>query len=711
MGKVINMMQHYSKMKIPEPDFGSSAKGLLPDNNIFTFDIETISLYNIQGKWQPFDYSIPSQSDLKNGIVGYDEIDKRACCYIWQFGINDKVYYGRELDEFANVLKALKSALVNRYIYVHNLGYEMQWLFDIIIDNGWHIDELVARNLRQPISFKIRELNIYFRCSYMLTNLSLEKAAEKYTDVKKAVGELDYNIPYSPLSELPEKVLHYCEMDIITLYKIILFFRNEYKNINKIPLTQTGCVRKSLRDEVGFYYIKEQQKKVPTMIVYLSLMQAFQGGLTHANILYVNTVVNDVWSYDFSSSYPYVLICREYPSTPFVPLYIPNIDKLKKTHCILYKIIFKHLRSKYYNHYIAYSKMFNVQGKKVVDNGRLVLFDGYAEMLLTDVDFEIIKDSYECEYIIDFAWGSRKKPLDSKVVKFILDRYNAKTTLKGVEGQEDFYMKMKQELNSIFGMSCTNPLKSGIYLDENMEWKAHSMNDPDYFKFVQEKLNDMRKSFSTLFFPMATGVWCCAYARENLFRTIMQLDRDIVYYDTDSIKGVGDKVIEVVKSYNNKIDREVGKYAAYHKLDQELFRPLKPNGEPAPIGYFDEETKDGLMKSFKTLGAKKYFYIDNKGNKHLTMSGVQKAAGEFLDMNTFKNGTTLGYHETKKNIHYYNDMQVPFEYKDVDGNIYRCMQKHSIVLQPTTYTIGQTEEFLKLILKYKEHYIEDLGGV
>jgi hypothetical protein len=30
---------------------------------------------------------------------------------------------------------------------------------------------------------------------------------------------------------------------------------------------------------------------------------------------------------------------------------------------------------------------------------------------------------------------------------------------------------------------------------------------------------------------------------------------------------------------------------------------------------------------------------------------------------------------------------------------------------PTTYTIGQTEEFLKLVLKYKEEYIEDLGGV
>ena len=702
-------MKPYREMLIPEPSFGSSRKGLLPDNNIFTFDIETISLYNIDNKWQPFDYSIPQKSTGKQ--VGYEDIDKRACCYIWQFGINDVVYYGRELNDFAKVLLKLRSNVVNRYIYVHNLSYEMQWLMDIIIDNGWHIDELVARNLRQPISFKIKELNIYFKCSYMLTNLSLDNAAKKYTDVRKAVGELDYNIPYSPLSELPESVLHYAEMDCITLYHIIKYFRELYKGLNKIPLTQTGCVRKSLRDEVGYYYIREQQRKVPTMIVYLTLMQAFQGGLTHANIIYVNTVVNNVWSYDFSSSYPYVLLCRDYPSTPFVPLYLGKLDEYKKTHCIIYKVVFTKLRSKFYNHYIPFSKLINVTGDRCIDNGRVVTLNGRAEMILTDVDFEIIKEAYECTYIIEFAWGSLKKPLDKRVAKFIIERYKAKTTLKGVEGQEEFYQKMKQELNSIFGMSCTNPLKAGIYLDEDYEWKAHSMTDPDYFKFVQEKLNDMKKSFSTLFFPMATGVYVCAYARENLFRTIMKLDKDVVYYDTDSIKGVGNKVVEVVEEYNRKVDQEVEKYSKIHDIPIEDFRPLKPNGEPAPIGYFDCETKEGLYKEFKTLGAKKYFYIDHKGKKHLTMSGVQKKAGDYLTMDSFENGTVIGYKECNKNIHYYNDTQEPFTYTDIDGNMYTCNQKHSIVLMPTTYTIGQTEEFLKLVLKYKEEYIEDLGGV
>jgi hypothetical protein len=210
---------------------------------------------------------------------------------------------------------------------------------------------------------------------------------------------------------------------------------------------------------------------------------------------------------------------------------------------------------------------------------------------------------------------------------------------------------------------------------------------------------------------MAIGVWVCAYARENLFRNIMKLDTDIVYYDTDSIKGVGDKVYRVVSDYNNKVDKEVRKYAKYHGLDIELFRPKNLKGIECPIGYFDNETKDGLYSKFKTLGAKKYFYIDHKGKKHLTMSGVQKAAGDYLDMDTFTNGTIIGYKECKKNIHYYNDNQKKFTYTDIDGNRYTCHQKHSIVLQPTTYTIGQTEEFLKLILRYRESYIEDLGGV
>ena len=115
----------------------------------------------------------------------------------------------------------------------------------------------------------IKELNIEIRCSYMLTNLSLEKAAEEYTDVKKLTGALDYNQARSPLTKLTELELSYCKMDIVTLYNIVKHYRDIYKWLHRIPLTSTGIIRKSFRDKMGFFYIKKHQALVPCRKIYL----------------------------------------------------------------------------------------------------------------------------------------------------------------------------------------------------------------------------------------------------------------------------------------------------------------------------------------------------------------------------------------------------------------------------------------------------------
>ena len=692
-------IKHYSKMRRPRAKPYRTNKGKLSDDNIFTFDIETISLYYIDGKWQPFDYSRDPEF--------YEETEKAAACYIWQFGINKQVYYGRELDEFAGVLRKISDPYYTRYIYVHNLSYEMQWLFDIIINNEWHITELCARNLRQPITFKIEELNIYFRCSYMLTNLSLENAARKYTNIEKATGDLNYNVPYSPLSRLPLEAYHYCEYDIRTLYEIIKYFRKTYEHIKCIPLTQTGTVRNSMRDELGFWYIREQQRKVPPIQVYLALSTAFMGGISHGNVLYIGQILKDVWGFDFCSSYPYTLCCFEYPDQPFHIIHKKSVDKYKDSHCLLYHVRFKNLRSRYYNHYIPFSKLANIDTtNKCVDNGRLVYLYGTCEMIITDIDLEMIKECYECEIEIIRVWASRKRRLKKEVVEFILKRYAAKTTLKGVEGQEEYYMKMKQEVNSIFGMSCTNPLKSGIFLsgDNGDIWGAHHTDEFDYIK---EKIDEMKKSYSTLFFPMAIGCWCTAYARRNLWRAVMALDGDVAYYDTDSIKGTGEAVYEYVEAYNQEVDQILEKTSQDLDIPIELFKPVDPAGVYHPLGYFENETEKGLYKKMKVLGAKKYYYIDHKGVNHLTMAGVRKAAVKYCSIDDFENGFIFGYHECGKLIHFYTNHQPDFTYIDIDGNEYTCHQKHSIILQPTTFTIGLTEEFLKLVLKYMEGYVED----
>ena len=706
-------MTHFDKIIYPKPIIYNVKKKHY-DDNIYTFDIETISLFYINGEWVPFNYNFDSKY--------YTDVEKACCPYIWQFGVNDKVYYGREFMDFEKVLRGLSDPYIEKIIYVHNLSYEMQFLLDIICKNNWTIDNMCARQIRQPISFHIKEINITFRCSYMLTNLSLEAAAEKYTDVVKAVGSLNYNLPYSPYSELPAKAWYYCEMDIVSLYKIVARFREEYGHIKAIPLTQTGEVRKSLRDYIDFYYIKRQWELVPPQYMYCMLLLAFQGGITHANMLYANRVVYNVWSYDFCSSYPYVLVAYKFPSEPFFSIRESEIDRYKENYCFLYDITLKNVRSKKHNHYLSFSKLTDIVDdmdiendrpyRKCVDNGRLVKIKS-CRTYCTNYDLECIRASYDCEVIYNHIWVSYAKYLDKRIIEFILERYVAKTTLKGVDEDSTeykYYMKMKQELNSIFGMAVTNPLKTGIEYDNINGWYSHDLQDfvndgkGGTVRFIDKKLADMKKSYSTLFF-YGVGVFCTSIARYNLWMNVLALDNDVVYYDTDSIKGIGDKVVQVVADYNKSVLSRLEAVSGELNIPLDKYMPADRKGVKHPLGVFECETDKGNYKQFKTMGAKKYCYVDHEGNMHMTVSGVRKKACKALngDINNFKRGFVFGYEAADKLLHFYTDEQPPIDYRDTDGNIYHCKQQHSIILQPTTYTLGLTDEY--------EYILTTLGGM
>ena len=711
----------YQKIVYPKPIIYNSKK-MHYDDNIYTFDIETISLFYIDGEWVPFNYNFDSKF--------YMDVDKACVPYIWQFGINDTVYYGREFMDFEKVLRGLADPGITKFIYVHNLSYEMQFLLDIIQKNNWTIENMCARNLRQPIQFHIKEINITFRCSYMLTNLSLEQAAEKYTDVVKAVGDLNYNLAYSPYTEnLPEKALYYCEMDIISLYKVILYFRdneeNGYSHIKCIPITQTGCVRKSLRDYVDFYYIKRQWELVPPHYMYCMLLLAFQGGITHANMLYANRVIYNVWHFDFCSSYPYVLVSYKMPSEAFFSIKESELDMYKDNYCFLYDVTLNNVRAKLHNHYLSFSKLTDVVDdmdlqagrpyRKCVDNGRLVKIKS-CRTYCTNYDLECIKQSYDCEIVYNHIWVSYAKYLDKRVIEFILERYVAKTELKGIpedSQQYAYYMKMKQEINSVFGMAVTNPLKNGIEYDSKSgEWVAHDLQDIVQDKkgndilFIDKKLQEMKKSYSTLFF-YGVGVFCTSIARYNLWQNVIKLDNDVAYYDTDSIFGVGEAVYKVVEDYNKSVLDRLETVSSELNIPLNKFMPEDRKGVKHPLGVFESEAdRDiGLIQEFCTIGAKKYCLRDSKGVLHMTVSGVRKKAVSALndDINNFKKGLVFGYEAADKLLHFYRDDQPDFDYRDIEGNIYHSKQRHSIILQPTTYTLGLTDEY--------EYILTTLGGL
>ena len=255
-----------------------SKKGKYCDN-ILTFDIETTNCFVIDGIAHSFDYSMDNKY--------YDDFEKCGYMYIWQFGVDNVVVYGRTWEEFTEWINILEQRCdgATYIIYVHNLSFEMQFLFNAF--SAW---DIFARKTHKPMKATICGYHAEFRCSYILTNMSLASCAKNFKlPVMKLKGDLDYNILRNEYTELSEKELAYCEYDILVTYHIIKKYREKYNTVNNIPLTQTGEVRRPLKAmyKKDTNYHKRIKKAQPrTLEEFSLLLKAFWGGYTHANALH-----------------------------------------------------------------------------------------------------------------------------------------------------------------------------------------------------------------------------------------------------------------------------------------------------------------------------------------------------------------------------------------------------------------------------------------
>ena len=89
-------------------DYISGRNHISETREILTFDIETTSIWNIDGQITSYNECYSEKQ--------YNNAESKAFCYIWQFGIDDTVYYGRYLSELPNFLQKLK-----KVVYLTNL--------------------------------------------------------------------------------------------------------------------------------------------------------------------------------------------------------------------------------------------------------------------------------------------------------------------------------------------------------------------------------------------------------------------------------------------------------------------------------------------------------------------------------------------------------------------------------------------------------------
>lgn len=656
------------------------------DNTIYTFDIETSSYFMLDGK----QYNT-------NDYLNIDEKDKRRCIYgsfmyIWQFSINEDVYYGRTWDEFRLFLNKLESNVKElKYIYVHNLAFEFQFL-----KSHFNFDDVIARKSHKVMSALMKDYNIMFKCSYFLSNCALEYLPKVFNlPVEKMVGDLDYNLVRTPTTPLTDKELKYCEYDCLVVYHYIKEERKTYGDLKHIPTTSTGKVRRELMEitRTNYKYKRIVNRAINTdPHIFNLLQQAFMGGYTHANYIYADEILKNVDSYDETSAYPYVLTTYKYPASEFKRVYIHKRDEMSSKFCYLLVVKFKNIKCKYYNTFISLSKCRNIKGGKY-DNGRIIEAKE-LEITLTDIDFYFILDSYKCSYEILECYTAIKRFLPKDFINFVLDKYVIKTKYKDVENMEIEYQKEKNKFNSLYGMSVTNNIRDKVIYDDFTElWSEEELTNEE----IEEKLlYEKKKSFLSFSY----GVWVTAYARDNLLRRVLDLDPYVCYCDTDSCKLVEGYPKNIFIEYNKKVENKINYVSKVLNIDKTRYAPYDIHGKSHMLGVFESETKENhkyTYDEFITQGAKKYAVkLDNKIK--ITVSGVPKKASVSLkDLNDFRDNYVFKYEDTKKKMLMYLDFQDERDIIDYKGNKEKITDKSGCCILPTTYVLNKALEYANLL--------------
>ena len=650
------------------------------DANIYTFDIETSSYYVLDGKVYPaVKYDILSDKEKQRAI-------KRSHMYIWMFGINDIVYYGRTWDELKLFLKRLDNHISDRkYVFIHNLAFEFQYL-----KSNFHFDEVSARKSHKVITAIMKDYNIMLKCSYMMSNVALKYLPKMFDlPVEKKVGDLDYSLIRNPNTPMSEVELGYCEYDCLVLYHYILKELEVYEDVKHIPTTNTGKVRRELQDltRTNFKYRRVVNRAINTNpIIYNRLCEAFLGGYTHANWIYADEVLENVDSYDIASSYPYVLVTQKYPNSEFQKCFIKKREQMSKGLCYLLVVKFRNVKCKYFNNFISASKCRNLRGAKY-DNGRLISAAEF-EMTLTDIDFYFYLDTYDLDYEILECYCSSKNYLPKTLIEFILDKYVGKTELKGVEGREMEYGRIKGMYNSIYGMSVTNNIRDDvIYDDSTGTWEEVPLDNDT----IIEKLKSEKKK---AFLSFAYGVWVTAYARDNLLRRVIANDDYVVYCDTDSCKLVDGYDKKVFEDYNKQVEERINFVCRVLKLDVNKYAPSDIKGNKHMMGLFEKECN---YHKFITQGAKKYAYeID--GKIHITVAGVPKSGAKALkSLDDFRDDFVFSYNDTNKNLVLYTEEQSPIEVEDYLGLKYLVTDRSGCCILPNTYKLSKSLDYANLV--------------
>lgn len=611
----------------------------------------------------------------------------KSYMYHWQLSIGESVVLGRTWNQFILTLEYIKDMLnLNKderlLMYIANMGFEWQFIRKRV-----NVTNCMFKDYRHPIMLEIGGW-LEIRDALAITGTSLKELAKAYTKTQKMDGDLDYTKERSYLDTLTEKEEQYCINDVVILKEFSEYIFNEYGQQKFLPLTKTGILRWIVKTKCkADYDFKKITYFIRTLFPdtqdeYEFIMRfLFAGGITHGMALYQDEILDDIDSWDIKSSYPAVEVSQSYPMSPFKEFDSKHFKNYIKKYHVIFVATFKNVKTTTNHSIFSLHKCIDISNNKRIDNGRVYECE-YMKVFLTEVDYINFSRfyKYDKEFDIEYCAYAKKGKLPDYLILPQIDAYIKKEELskKGLKKSSE-YANQKSYVNSGFGMCVTRMKFIDFVVENNGDVKTK-----DGRSYYSQCLGQILSPF--------WGIYITAWARKRLLDFVW-LTKDHSYYqDTDGDKIKSGIYDDIIKAYNQQIERDVIKGCKYYNIDYK-----KVSG----LGQFQKEYH---LKRFKFLGAKRYLVEYDDGKIESTVSGLKKEA--FIDyvkdmqkdaFDLFENNTVIPSKYSPKKVALYCD-----EYTEDYINGVLMSEESCVTISESDLSTRIDKDYMELIETLKE---------
>lgn len=560
-------------------------------------------------------------------------------CRVWAYAIS-KIYepeffaYGNSIDDFMKWCENQG----NSKIYFHNLKFDGEFILNWLFQNGFEYIKDKKEKRDKTFTALISEygqfytITVYFRSrghkvvktefcdSLKILNFSVEKIAKDF-DLPVQKLTLDYEAYRASGHILTDHEIEYIRHDVEIMSRALtIMFEANLKKLT-IGSDALNNYKEMISEDEYNINFPTLSEKIDAFI-----RSSYKGGFTYLNDKYKDKQTGAGIVFDMNSMYPSKM---KYEKLPYgIPLHYNG--KYEKDD--VYDLYVQYLKCSFE---LKPGKIPSIQIKKnysFQDNEYLKSSEGEkVDLVLTSVDLELFLENYNV-YDLEYVEGYKFKSKTGMFSEYI-DYWTASKIKAKKEKNSSMYRISKLMLNSLYGKFGTNP-KGRVkhpYYDE---------------KQVKYEISDERNRKSLY---VAVASFITSYARADIIRSSENIRRyslkkygfdAYVYSDTDSIHCLlGDEDIEEL-SKTMKIDE--------YKL-----------------GYWKLESRFSRGKYIR----QKCYIEEFDGELNVTIAGLPKRLGKYLNFDNFEVGLTIrGSEVDKPKLRYYHT-------------------KGGVVLVPTDFTI------------------------